>query len=272
MSLVAVESPDTGIDLTTPAEQSRLAYRPEFVWRSIVRSPVPAVAAFVCCLLLGLPASAGVLIDDDFDRTEQDDAKEQVGGDWRTNSKSRAKGNKQVDLVSGAMHIVKHAEADHGVSVTHEAAFDDATIELRFRLENKKDDLGVNIADMNEKGVHAGHICMVRVRPQHVEIHDLKTGRMRLDLRDRRKAGEKLSKEETELIASRTKRIPHELGLGEWHDLRIDLVGNRITVLIDGDEVGSFASEGIDHPTKSRLRIAVNREAWVDDVKVVGTL
>ncbi|MEM9701299.1 MAG: hypothetical protein AAF907_02495, partial [Planctomycetota bacterium] len=67
-------------------------------------------------------ATAGrVLLHDEFDRAEQDDSKEQVGGGWRTNSKARANGHKQVDLVErdggGAMHIVMHPSADHGVSV-----------------------------------------------------------------------------------------------------------------------------------------------------------
>jgi hypothetical protein len=41
------------------------------------------------------------------------------------------------------------------------------------------------------------------------------------------------------------------------------------TDLIDGQAVGQLQSEGIAHPTKTRLRLAVNQQAWVDDVKVV---
>ena len=62
-------------------------------------------------------------------------------------SKSRAQGEKQVWLEDGAMHIVRAKVADHGVSVTHEVAFKDATIRLRFKI-SKQDDLGINVADI----------------------------------------------------------------------------------------------------------------------------
>ena len=208
-----------------------------------------------------------VLVEDDFNRTERDDSKEEVGGGWSTNSRSRAKGNKQVDLREGALFMRRHEEADHGVSTVHEAAFADATITLRFKL-GPNDDLGLNIADMAEKSVHAGHICMARVRPRRVELHDLKTGNMRLDVRDRRKAGEE-TPEDKALVARKKKVIPVTLTPNEWHDLELVIEGETMRLAIDGQPVGQFTSEGIGHPTKSRLRLAVNREAWVDDVKIV---
>ena len=81
-----------------------------------------------------------VLINDDFDRTESNDDLEQIGNGWGTNSQKRAKGQKQVDLVDGAMKITRARVADHGVSVTHEAAFTDCILTLRFKL-GQKDDL-----------------------------------------------------------------------------------------------------------------------------------
>ena len=67
------------------------------------------------CLLAGLalhqPAVAQtnkVLLQDDVERTEKNDAVEQVGNGWSTNSRTRAKGNKQVDLKDGAMYIFRH--------------------------------------------------------------------------------------------------------------------------------------------------------------------
>ncbi|QDT66943.1 family 16 glycoside hydrolase [Calycomorphotria hydatis] len=212
-------------------------------------------------------AADTVILDDNFNREEKDPAKEQVGGGWSTNSKSRAKGVKQVDLADGAMHIVMAEVADHGVSVVHEADFRDATISLRFKL-GEGDDLGVNIADMKEKSVHAGHICMPRVRLNKLEIIDMKTGRMRLEVRERSKA-KKLTKEDKKLIKQKMKVFPIHLAADKWHDLKIEIRGEEMTVSIDGEEAGRFQSEGIGHPTKSRIRLAVNKEAWVDDVKIV---
>ena len=41
-----------------------------------------------------------------------------------------------------------------------------------------------------------------------------------------------------------------------------------MTARVDGQEIGSFASEGIAHPTKRMITLAVNKSAQVDDVKV----
>ena len=39
-------------------------------------------------------------------------------------------------------------------------------------------------------------------------------------------------------------------------------------VKIDGREIGRLVSPGIGHETKRWIRLAVNTEAWVDDVMV----
>ena len=231
------------------------------------------IAGFVClfCFILVPIASAGearedVLLFDQFDRTEKDPEKEQVGNGWGTNSKSRAKGVKQVDLVDGAMKITRADVADHGVSVTHEAAFRDATIELRFKI-GAKDDLGINIADMKEKSVHAGHICVARIRAKKLEMTDLKTGRMDLATRTRRLADEATA-EDKKRIAATTRSRPLNLASDEWHDLKVSIVGEEMKVWIDGKMIGQFQSPGIGHATKSRLRLSVSKSAWVDDVKI----
>ena len=212
-------------------------------------------------------AGGVVLLEDDFTREEKDDSKEEVGNGWGTNSKSRAKGVKQVDLADGAMRITKAKVADHGVSVTHEVAFRDATIRLRFQL-GKGDDLGINIADMKEKKVHAGHICMSRIRLDRVEIADLKTGTMDLETRKRRLA-KKATKEDEARIRNSKKQFKHKLEANAWHQLEVNIAGDVMSVSIDNKKVGDFQSPGIAHATKSRLRLAVNKSAWIDDVKVV---
>ena len=226
---------------------------------SITLFPQPAT--------FGQTTGGTVLLEDDFNRVEKDDTKEEIGNGWGTNSKSRANGVKQVDLADGAMHITKAKVADHGVSVTHEVAFRNATIRLRFKLR-KGDDLGVNIADMKEKTVHAGHICMTRIRLDRVEIADLKTGPMDLATRKRRLAKTTTKDDETRIKNSK-KQFKHKLEPNAWHQLEVRISGDVMSVSIDKKKVGQFQSPGIAHATKSRLRLAVNKSAWVDDVKVV---
>lgn len=208
-----------------------------------------------------------ILIDDDFNRSEENDLLEQIGNGWGTNSEKRAKGVKQVDLVEGSMKITRAKEADHGVSVTHEASFQDAALTLRFKL-GENDDLGINLADMNEKSVHAGHLCVARIRLNQLEITDLKTGRMNSERRQRRQSGNE-TKEDKKQVASKTYKRSLNLEANRWCELEVTVVGDRMVVKINGVERGSFESDGIAHPTKSRIRLSVNRNAWVDDLKLV---
>ncbi|MEM7785746.1 MAG: hypothetical protein AAF623_20535, partial [Planctomycetota bacterium] len=113
-----------------------------------------------------------LIFEDDFNRNESVESKEELGNGWQTNSKSRAKGNKQADLRDSTLHIYRHQVADHGVSVRHPIEFQDGRIEMKFKLENKGDSLGVNIADMKEKSVHAGHLFKVIVKRNQLEIAD----------------------------------------------------------------------------------------------------
>ena len=215
-----------------------------------------------------MAADEGELIfEDDFERSESQEEKDEPGNGWGTNSKSRAQGNKQVDLRDGAMYIYIHETADHGVSVTHPAEFTNGSVSLRFMLEDEKDSLGLNFADLKFKEVHAGHLFAARISTKQVLLEDLKTGKMGKEYYDARKAGS-LTAEQKKALKGKDTKIPHRLETGKWYDLLVEIEGDTITASIDGAEVGSFQSEGIAHPTKRMLRLAVPRNAVVDDVKI----
>ena len=95
-----------------------------------------------------------------------------------------------IDLRDGALYIFIHETADHGVSVTHPAEFTDGAVGLRFMLEDEKDSLGLNFADLKFKEVHAGHLFAARIFPKQVLLQDLKTGVMDLEIRTARKDAE----------------------------------------------------------------------------------
>ena len=215
-----------------------------------------------------ISAEHGVLIfEDSFERAESQEDKDEPGNGWETNSEKRAKGDKQVDLKDGAMHIFISPNADHGVSVTHQAEFRNGAVAMRFMLEEKEDSLGLNFADLNYKEVWAGHLFAVRIFPQHILFQDLKTGSMNLDIRNARKEGS-LSEEQKVMLKTKQKKVARPLALGKWHELLVHVEGQKLTLTLDGEEVGSFESEGIKHPTKRMLRLAVPRNAVVDDLKI----
>jgi Domain of Unknown Function (DUF1080) len=233
--------------------------------------------SLLSALLLSLPLVAAedgaivkghgiLLFEDRFDRDEPTPDKEAIGNGWTANSAWRAKGNKQVDLADGAMHVTKHAEADHGVAIFHDAAFQDGAVELRFKL-GEGDDLGLDFVDRELKSVHAGHLCMARVTPKGITLTDSKTGGMDDAIRERRQKGDQ-SPELASLLKTKTRTFPRAVQTGEWHTLLVLVEGDAMRVTLDGAPAGEFRSEGIAHPTKRMITLAVNKSAWVDDVKV----
>ena len=234
---------------------------------------------FFCAALLSLISFTNLKADDkasadlgklqfsdQFERDEKVAGQEEVGEGWTTNSPWRAKGHQQVDLENGAMHITRYPEADHAAVVFHPIEFQDGTVQFRFRLD-KGDQLGVDFADKELKSVHAGHLCIARVKLDSVNIQDSKTGRMDLKIRERVLAGDK-SKELNQLLQSKQANFPLKLQPNTWHDMQIQIAADTMTVSIDGKEIGKLQSDGIAHPTKRHIALSVPKEAWVDDVKI----
>ena len=214
------------------------------------------------------PTSPGTIIfEDDFDRSETQEKKDEPGKGWKTNSQSRAKGNKQVDLKDGAMRIYIHEEADHGVSVVHETGFTNGAVGLRFKLEAEDDSLGLNFADPKFKGVHAGHLFAARIYTNRVILQDLKTGRMAKETHALNKA-KKLTAGQKKALKEKEKSFKNKLEIGKWYHLLVEVNGDTLSAKIDDREIGSFDSDGIAHPTKRLLRLAVPKNAVVDDLKI----
>ena len=165
------------------------------------------------------------------------------------------------------MHIFIHEEADHGVSVVHDAGFTDGAVELRFKLEAKGDSLGLNFADLKYKEVHAGHLFAARIHLHQVILQDLKTGRMAKETRELNQA-KKLTAEQKKALKAKEKNFKNKLEIGKWYQLRVAVDGDTLSTSIDGKEIGSFKSPGIAHPTKRTLRLAVPKNAVVDDLKI----
>jgi hypothetical protein len=224
------------------------------------------LCAFLFSLSLHAEDLGELVFSDDFDRNESQESKDDPGNGWGTNSASRAKGNKQVDLVDGAMRIFIHKEADHAVSVTHAFEFTDGSVKMRFKLEDAKDTLGLNFADMELKTVHAGHLCMAIFSAKDVLLRDLKTGVMELSTYDQKKAGT-LSKEAAAALKLKEKSFATPIAPESWHTLVVSIHGDTMTASVDGQHVGSFASAGVAHSRKKMLRLSVPKNAVVDDVE-----
>ncbi|MDC0311703.1 LamG domain-containing protein [bacterium] len=208
-----------------------------------------------------------VIFEDDFERSESQEKSDEPGNDWSTNSKSRAQGEKQVDLKDGTMRIFLSPKADHAVSVTHPAEFQDGAVGVKFMLEDAKDSIGLNFADLKFKEVHAGHLCAARISTFDVKLQDLKTGRMAKAVRDASKA-KTLTADQKKMLKTKEKGVKNKLETGKWYDLLCVIKGDTMTVSIDGKEISSFSSEGIAHPTKRTLRLSIPKNVVIDDLKI----
>ncbi|MCB9951043.1 MAG: DUF1080 domain-containing protein [Planctomycetaceae bacterium] len=207
-----------------------------------------------------------LILRDDFQRDEPVEGKEAIGNGWTSNSAWRAKGTQQVDLQDGVMAVTRAEHADHGVAIFHDVSFRDGSVKLKFKLR-PGDDLGIDFVDRELKTVHAGHLCMARVTLKQATLMDSKTGNMNLELREKRLANA-LTAEDKKLLETKSKRVPLTLDAKIWHDLLVVVQRDKMTLTIDGEVVGEFQSEGIAHPTKRMITLAVNKSAWIDDVEV----
>ena len=53
-----------------------------------------------------------------------------------------------------------------------------------------------------------------------------------------------------------------------WHLLQVHVAGDKLTAVVNGEEVGSFRSEGFAHPTKRMVRLLTRGHSVVDDMRV----
>ena len=150
----------------------------------------------------------------------------------------------------------------------------DLEVAVKFRFVSEKaKSFNVWFDDKDYKGSHAGHICQASVSPTGVNLSDAKTGGFDLTggLYDRKKEN-KLTDDEKKLLATKAKRFPTTISLQDWHTLVVRTKGNELSVSIDGKPVGTFASEGITHATKSLVSLTTNPvDVHYDDFSLKGT-
>ena len=94
-------------------------------------------------------------------------------------------------------------------------------------LEDAKDSLGLNFADLKFKEVHAGHLCMAKINTRSVQLADLKTGNMAMSIYDLKKA-KKLTAEHKAMLKAKAENVPNTLKAGTWYDLKTSIVGDTL--------------------------------------------
>ncbi|MCX6853881.1 MAG: hypothetical protein NTV80_03140 [Verrucomicrobia bacterium] len=224
------------------------------------------VTTFILIGSLHAETSDTLLFSDDFNRDEATALKEDIGNGWTTNSAWRAAGKKQADLRDGTLVVGTDPIADHALVLFHPAALTNGCVEFRFKIP-AEEGIGIEFADPDCKTVHAGHLCGLTVGKGHLSLTDMKTGGMDLKIRERRTA-DKDNPELKALLKTKNRSFPLKLNPEDWHTLRLTVKGDAMSANVNGIEIGSFASEGIAHPTKKEIRLSIGKAALIDDVKI----
>jgi len=217
-----------------------------------------------------LTSRAALIFEDDFNRSEKDDSVEDLGKQWRTNSKKNARGDKQADLRNGVLFIEMAKGADHGTSILHSAPFDDGIVKIKFKLLNEKD-LRFNFNDPNAKDIsHAGHVCQIQFDTRRVTLIDHLDGRFRKDIHRMRKFGTDAEKKKAkQLLKGKSSAHKVDLKINHWYEMAMLFQKDLLSVYIDDALVGKLNSPGFDHKMKDNFAFAIwHTSAEFDDLRI----
>ncbi|SKA96888.1 Domain of Unknown Function [Prosthecobacter debontii] len=218
--------------------------------------------ALLCLLSPGLLAAADVpaepitekgtvIASDDFERTDL--------GEWKVVIPT-------FTVENGVLKGVQ-TRADHGSVGRLYRPMKDVVVEFKFKLDGSTTFNAV-FDDQKFKGSHAGHICRVAFTPKQLRLGDDKEGVMRNDIYEMRK--DPAQKAEAEkLLVGRGSSAKVDLKQGQWYQVSLELVGDRLRVSLDGQPTIYLQSPGLAHETKSSFHFTVNGPGVLfDDVKI----
>lgn len=165
--------------------------------------------------------------------------------------------------------LLGHEVPDRGHGSVIRAPLEFADFILQFSFQHTDGQVfNIVINDKNCKSVHAGHICRASISGGLVRLADDKEGAMKNEIFELMKDPEK-KKDRAKILQGRELRIPNQLSKDEWHQAKLSIIGDKISLVIDDEEIGSLQSPGIAHPTKTDFGFTViGNEIEFDDVRV----
>ncbi len=191
------------------------------------------------------------ILSDDFERTDLGSWKPLIG---------------TFVVENGALKGFQ-TRADHGAVGRFYHPMKDVVVEFKFKLEGST---GFNAVfdDQKFKGTHAGHICRVAFAPTQIRPSDDKEGVMRNDIYLMRKDPARKA-EADKLLEGRSSMGKIKLEQKKWYSASIELIGDKVRVLMDGQPIAYLQSPGLAHETKSSFHFTVNGPGVLfDDVRI----
>jgi arylsulfatase A-like enzyme len=163
--------------------------------------------------------------------------------------------------------VIRQERDDHGAVGRVSLPMQDLVMAFRFQLAGSPS-FNVVFDDRSCKGSHAGHICRVSISPRQVRLGDDREGAMRNDIFAMRRSPD-LKPLAERMILGRGCTVPIAVDPEAWHEVTIEIVGERMQVTVDGRPAGVLESPGIGHPTKTSVHFTVpGAGVLFDDVRI----
>lgn len=165
----------------------------------------------------------------------------------------------------------RQTTTEHGSVASAKLDLPDGNLICECRVQFERNvTVAFSFDDMRHPGSIAGHIARVTLEPQLVKLHDDKEGAMNRKLAALRKFADAAEKAKAdEEIKQHTRLVPMKLETQTWHDFRVEIVGDRMRVTLDGKPIGILKSPGLAHDKKPDLKISVSgKQALIDDLRI----
>lgn len=221
------------------------------------------LVALLACVLAAAPqsgpANAGkLLFEDDFSRAE-------MAPKWKV-------GKGFFEVKDGVAKATENPDDHHGAYAyaNPKFQFKDLVAEYSVKLEGGQL-CHLLIDDTNYKEAHAGHLLRATVLPRSVELADFKTGSMRNDYVEKMKDPKTTEEEKRALRESVKDKLAvfkSDVDFAQWHVVRVEIVGDEMTMSVDDKPAAYLKSSGLDHATKNAIGFTVRgKSALIKSVK-----
>lgn len=200
-----------------------------------------------------------LLFEDDFARSE-------MPPKWRL-------GKGFWEIHNGVVTAAENPDDHHGAYAYAEPRFPykDIVAEFSFKFDGSTG-CHFMMEDSNYKGAHAGHIIRATITPASANLADSKFGGMKNEIYEKMKDTSTSPEEKKriqESIKDKSASFKIALDAGQWHQARVEVVGDEMLLSIDSQPVGYLKSEGVNHPTKNMAGFTVaGKSTQLDNVKV----
>ena len=216
----------------------------------------------ICCSLLSLLCLPGIfaadaagglatpgklLFEDDFARAE-------LAPKWKV-------GKGTFEVKDGVVTASENPDDHHGAYayVKPSFQFKDIVVEYSAKIDGSRA-CHLMINDNTYKESHAGHILRATLFVGKVDLADYKFGSMKNEIFDKMKDPNTTDDEKKKLresIKDKSAAFKVDADLAQWHQIRVEIVGEEMLLSIDGKPAGYLKSQGIDHATKNAIGFEV---------------